>query len=83
MKPDHEGFLYPEIDQGKCIDCNKCKNICPINKKKLKNETSNNQTIYVAINKNRLIRDKSTSGGIFSLLAEEIIHKGGRFRRKI
>jgi coenzyme F420-reducing hydrogenase beta subunit len=77
MKPDHEGFLYPEIDQEKCINCNKCKNICPVNKKNSEKETNNNQTIYAAINKNEFIRNKSTSGGIFSLLAKEIIHKDG------
>jgi coenzyme F420-reducing hydrogenase beta subunit len=77
MKPDNEGFLYPEIDREKCINCNKCKDICPINKQKLKTEGNNNKTVYAAINNNEVIRNKSTSGGIFSLLAEEIIHKKG------
>jgi coenzyme F420-reducing hydrogenase beta subunit len=76
MKPDHEGFLYPEIDRKKCIDCNKCKDICPANKQNL-NKIKDNQIVYAAINKNEVIRNKSTSGGIFSLLAEEIVHKHG------
>jgi coenzyme F420-reducing hydrogenase beta subunit len=77
MKPDHEGFLYPEIDREKCIDCNKCKDICPVNKQNLKIGVNSNQTIYAAINRNEVVRNKSTSGGIFSLLAEEIVNKNG------
>ena len=25
MVEDTEGFLYPEVDESKCIKCNKCK----------------------------------------------------------
>ena len=28
MVEDKEGFFYPQIDEEKCIKCNKCKNIC-------------------------------------------------------
>ncbi len=35
------------------------------------------QKAYAAINLNQEIREKSSSGGIFSLLAEEIINQGG------
>lgn len=28
MKPDQEGFLYPEIDETKCVRCRKCMNVC-------------------------------------------------------
>ena len=28
MIEDEEGFLYPEINQKKCIVCNKCLSIC-------------------------------------------------------
>lgn len=29
MKEDEEGFLYPIIDEGKCINCKNCKRVCP------------------------------------------------------
>lgn len=32
MKPDDEGFLYPEIDSEICICCKRCISVCPIKK---------------------------------------------------
>jgi len=32
MNPDEEGFLYPEIDTGKCMKCGKCLTICAFKK---------------------------------------------------
>lgn len=28
MKPDEEGFLYPQIDKEQCICCYKCLTVC-------------------------------------------------------
>ena len=28
MKADTEGFLYPVIDENKCIKCKKCLSVC-------------------------------------------------------
>lgn len=28
MKPDEEGFLYPCVDEEKCIRCYKCMSVC-------------------------------------------------------
>lgn len=30
MLEDEEGFLYPEIDEDKCINCRMCLKVCPI-----------------------------------------------------
>ena len=30
MEADSEGFLYPEIDQNKCVVCGACLKVCPI-----------------------------------------------------
>lgn len=37
MISDEEGFLYPKIDETKCISCFRCLNICPL--KELKSVT--------------------------------------------
>lgn len=28
MEPDEEGFLYPSINEGKCVRCYKCLEVC-------------------------------------------------------
>ncbi|MCH5191173.1 MAG: Coenzyme F420 hydrogenase/dehydrogenase, beta subunit C-terminal domain [Oscillospiraceae bacterium] len=75
MKVDNEGFLYPEIDETACIDCGKCKQTCPV----LKNEIKSDDVpkAYAMYNKNEDIRLKSSSGGVFALLAEQTLSKGG------
>lgn len=30
MQPDQEGFLYPVIDEEKCLCCYTCVGVCPI-----------------------------------------------------
>lgn len=76
MLSDEEGFWYPQVDKEKCIDCGLCDNICPIIHKW---EPSENRktTAMAAINLNEEIRLKSSSGGIFTLIAEKIIKQGG------
>lgn len=29
MIPDEEGFLYPVIDENKCVSCMLCEKVCP------------------------------------------------------
>ena len=72
MKEDKEGFLYPSINNKECIKCNKCINIC-INKI----ENNYQEETYAVYNKNNDERKNSTSGGIFPLLAKEIIKNDG------
>lgn len=73
---DNKGFYYPEIDETKCTHCSICEKVCPItNYKNLLN--SEIKEIYAANNKNVSSRMISSSGGIFSVLANYIITKGG------
>lgn len=71
---DHEGFLYPRVDKKLCINCGLCEKVC--------HETQPYQerlplNVYAANNKDTGIRLKSSSGGIFTILAEGVIRKGG------
>ena len=34
MKADEKGFWYPQIDEEKCIRCQRCKNVCAYKKDK-------------------------------------------------
>lgn len=74
LKENHEGFLYPFIESVDCIECGICTKNCPVlhpyeKRKPLK--------IISAINPYDEIRKQSSSGGIFSYLAEKVIENNG------
>lgn len=72
---DDEGFLYPVTDKNVCIECGLCVQVCPI--LNAKDEVSSLLETYAAYNKNEDQRLSSSSGGVFSLLAEQILKKNG------
>lgn len=75
MEYDNEGFRYPQIDIEKCVDCKLCVRHCPI----LHHEemTKTPTFVYAAYNLDEKIRLNSSSGGIFTALAMQIIREGG------
>lgn len=74
MREDEDGFLFPIKDIDKCVGCGKCLKVCPVNAKK---PTDNKPRCYAAWNNDTVVRNKSSSGGVFSLIASEIIAQGG------
>jgi len=74
MKEDEKGFKYPEIVEDKCIKCGACKKVCPVQSKE---RHDGEVRAFACYNKNDAERLKSSSGGIFVLLAKEILKKGG------
>jgi acetyltransferase-like isoleucine patch superfamily enzyme/coenzyme F420-reducing hydrogenase beta subunit len=75
---DIEGFWYPEIDKEKCTDCGLCEKVCPIiNIKDLKKNDYEKPDCYAAKHKNLEVVFDSTSGGLFSALAEKMYRDGG------
>ena len=73
---DDEGFWYPQIDDEKCIHCNKCRLLCPLNEKPLETIVEENQT-YAAFSKSDEILKHSASGGMFTVLSDVILSNGG------
>lgn len=74
MERDAEGFLYPHANLDICINCGLCEKVCPcLNGEEAKEPMA----VYAAINPDEEVRRKSSSGGVFTLLAEQIISKGG------
>ena len=75
MQDDKEGFLYPFYhDKKQCINCGCCKKVCPVITQR---NDSKPLGVYAAKNPDEKIRLQSSSGGIFTLLAEHIINEGG------
>lgn len=75
MTEDNEGFLYPLTDTTKCTDCGLCNKVCPIiNRYEVPKEKP---ASFAAKSLDEKLIDKSSSGGFFTVLAENIIHKGG------
>lgn len=74
MVEDKEGFSYPVVDNSKCVDCKLCEKVCPY-----LNETEERMPldVEVAYNQDDQTRMASSSGGIFSILAEYVIKSGG------
>ncbi|MBE6692262.1 MAG: 4Fe-4S dicluster domain-containing protein [Ruminococcaceae bacterium] len=74
MLPNSEGFLFPNVDSEKCIDCGLCLKSCPAVSPSYENNT--NPSCYAVMGSDEL-RSKSTSGGVFTMVAEHIISNGG------
>ena len=75
MIKDSHGFYYPNIDSERCISCGLCQKKCPVNN--CFDQASTPQMVYAAWHKNKDIRKRSTSGGVFTALAEQVINNGG------
>ena len=78
MQLDANGFYRPVIDSEKCIECGMCERICPWNKMVDNPNVSADQPKTVAaFAKDTSVRLQSSSGGIFTVLAEQILDNGG------
>ncbi len=76
MEYDDEGFFFPTVDEERCIKCNKCKENCPA----LNELVNNNYEKPITIgcwHKNQDILKKSSSGGAFAAIAENILRENG------
>lgn len=76
MIEDEKGFKYPKINYNYCINCGLCKKVCPIINNKKESDVLPVSS-YAAFNNNEKVRMNSSSGGLFSLIAEYIIKNNG------
>lgn len=76
MAEDSEGFWYPQVDEAACVECGLCEKVCPA-LHGVPETTDTTPAAYAAKNKDDATREASSSGGVFSLLAEETLASGG------
>lgn len=74
LEEDPHGFLYPTVDLDQCVDCHLCEQVCPfLNKSEIQYPID----CFASANNDQEIRRESSSGGLFSLLAQNVIASGG------
>ncbi len=68
-----EGFLYPQIDASRCTRCGACYKVCPVDRA---TERPWRESL-AAFNTDAAVRARSSSGGVFTALAEGVLARGG------
>lgn len=74
MVSDVQGFLYPQIDEEKCVHCGLCGKVC------IGNGFDGNKgylEVYGIKHKDDDVRKNSTSGGAFTAFSDVILGRGG------
>ena len=74
MRCDDEGFMYPYTDAQKCVGCGSCVRSCPV---LVPPEKNGAPKAFAAANLDDDMRRRSSSGGIFCLLAKSVLDSGG------
>lgn len=73
-----KGFHVPEIDENKCTQCGLCTRHCPANTiPVISGRDGSVQRFYAAWHRDKKIRKKSSSGGIFTAVAEMVLAEKG------
>lgn len=74
MEPDACGFLRPAIDADACIGCGACDAVCPVLNPPA--EDSVEEALWAKADEDGLL-GRSSSGGVFGLLARDVLLRGG------
>lgn len=75
LEKDKRGFIVPQVCAEACINCGLCERSCPIDNEHL--EFSSPHSVYGAYTKDVSVLLESSSGGIFSCLADYIVQHQG------
>lgn len=77
MKPDEKGFLYPEINDEKCVKCGLCVKTCTFQNGYKTPANFDAPLVYAVKHKNYEERQTSRSGGMFIAAADWILSNNG------
>ena len=77
MQSDALGFLFPIIDNEKCIECGICDKVCAFNDDYDKSSNFEKPVAYAVRHKDLNEMIKSRSGAAFVAISDEILKQGG------
>lgn len=77
MSPDVLGFLYPEVDKEKCVDCGLCEKVCAFNDHYDTSLNLDKPLAYGARHKDVNEVETSRSGAAFIAISDYILEQGG------
>lgn len=77
MEPDALGFLYPRVDENKCVDCGLCERVCQFNENYDRSLNLSQPKAYAARHKDINEVMKSRSGAAFVAISDYILEQGG------
>ena len=77
MVPDTMGFLYPSVNQDKCVQCGLCDTVCQFNDNYDKSLNLDYPLAFAARHKDMNEIMKSRSGAVFEALSSLILEQGG------
>lgn len=77
MEPDEFGFLYPKVDESKCVECGLCEKVCAFNENYDKTLNLPKPDAYAARHKDMDEVMKSRSGAAFVAISDYILEQGG------
>ncbi len=77
MEPDVLGFLYPKVDESKCVDCGLCEKVCQFNDNYDRSLNLARPIAYAGRYKDMSEVMKSRSGAAFVAISDYILEQGG------
>lgn len=76
MREDEFGFLYPVVDNGKCIECRLCEKVCQFKKDYNRYNNFEKPEVYAIRNKDLKILSRSQSGAAFQTFSSYCLGQG-------